>query len=284
MTLASVIQNVANEAGYTVDSVVVGSSETTTKQLYAMTNRVSREMSDAFPWPKFFAAGSITLVAGQASYALPAAFSFQQYDSFWNQSTRWRVLGPMSEQEYAEIQGFGLNPTIYQRYQIRGISSNQLLISPTPTESGDIIIFEYIAARSVRPKEWATGVVYAANTYTFYDGNYYFTVSGGTTGGTAPTHTSGSVSDGGVTWAYYNGAYEDFLADTDVTVLNEKTLEQGVLERFAELHGIPVAPRYETQLNEDFTRANPGKILVAGLNRDNLLFARTGRAVFGTWI
>lgn len=31
----------------------------------------------------------------------------------------------------------------------------------------------------------------------------YRTTAGGTTGATAPTHTSGSVSDGGVTWTYY---------------------------------------------------------------------------------
>ena len=33
-------------------------------------------------------------------------------------------------------------------------------------------------------------------------GNLYKTTAGGTAGATAPTHTSGSVSDGGVTWDY----------------------------------------------------------------------------------
>ena len=285
MTLASVVRNVADEAGYTVETAVTTSNETTTKQLRAIVQRVNREMSDQYPWPVMYAAGSITLQNGVSTYALPAAFSFYQYNTFWNQSTRWRILGPMTQQEYAEIRGYGLNTTVYQRFQFRGITDKQFLISPTPTVSGQTIIFEYIAERSVRPQTWATGVVYAANAYTFYNGNYYQTTAGGTTGATPPTHTSGSVSDGDVTWTYYDGIYNEFLADTDVTIFNEKTLEQGVLERFAEIHGLTgVQPRYEIQLNEDFSRMNPGKILYTGGLQRNLIFARDGIATFGTFI
>lgn len=285
MTLSTVIQNVANEAGYTVESSIIGSNETTTKQLLAIAQRINRDMFEAYPWPKCYASGSITLVSGQATYELPAAFSYYHYETFWNSSRRWRIIGPMTEQEYAEIRGFQLNPSIYQRFQIRGISNNQLLIDPTPSSSGDLVIFEYIADRSVRPKTWAASTAFAAGSYCFYNGNYYSTTAGGTTGGTPPTHTSGSVSDGGVTWTYYSGAYSSFLADTDVSLFNEKVLEQGILERFAEIHGLEtVRPRFEQQLNEEFSRDNPGKILYAGGSSRNAIYARSGKAVFGTWI
>jgi hypothetical protein len=287
MTLRTIVTNVANEAGYTVESNVTASTETTTKQLRTMTQRINNEMAEAFPWPAMYASGSITLVAGQANYALPAAFSYYHFDTFWNSSTRWRILGPMSPQEYGEIRGFGLNTTVYQRFQIRGISNDQLLISPTPTASnaGNIIVFEYIADRSVRPATWAAGTSYAANAYTFYNGNYYTTTSGGTSGGTPPTHTSGSASDGGVTWTYYSGMYKEFLADTDVSIFNERTIEQGVLERFAEIHGLDtVQQRFLIQMNEDYSRSVPGKIIYAGGHTRAELFARSGTAVFGSWI
>jgi hypothetical protein len=286
MSLLTAVQNVANEAGYTVESGVIASTETTTKQLRVMAQRINREIADAFPWPKLYASGSITLVAGQASYQLPAAFSWYHYETFWNSSTRWRILGPMSPQEYAEVRGYGLNTTVYQRFQVRGLSNNELLISPTPTASqnGNIIIFEYIADRCVRPATWVTGTVYAAGAYTFYNGNYYQTTSGGTSGATVPTHTSGSVSDGGVIWTYYSGAYSDFLADSDETVFNPKTLEQGMLERFAEIHGLDtVQPRFITQMNEDYSRQQVSKIIYAGGHTRAELFARAGTAVFGTW-
>ena len=193
----------------------------------------------------------------------------------------------MTEQEYAEIRGFGLNTTVYQLFQIRGLSNSELLISPTPgaSYSGDIIIFEYIADRSVRPKQWTTSTVFAAGAYCFNNGNYYKTTAGGTTGATAPTHTSGSASDGGVTWDYYDGIYDQFLADTDVSLFNEKLLEQAVLERFAEIHGLDsIKPRFEVQLNEEFSRDQNGKIIYAGGQTRGNLFARNGVAVFGTWI
>jgi hypothetical protein len=286
MSLLTAVQNVANEAGYTVESGVIASTEVTTKQLRVMAQRINREIADAFPWPKLYASGSITLVAGQASYPLPSAFSWYHYETFWNSSTRWRILGPMSPQEYAEIRGYGLNTTVYQRFQVRGLSNNELLISPTPTASqnGNIIIFEYIADRCVRPATWVTNTVYAAGAYTFYNGNYYQTTAGGTSGANAPVHTSGSVSDGGVTWTYYNGAYSDFLADSDETVFNQKTLEQGMLERFAEIHGLDtVQPRFQTQMNEDYSRQQVSKIIYAGGHTRAELFARAGTAVFGTW-
>lgn len=287
MTLATVVKNVANEAGYTVESNIISSTETTTKQLLAITQRINRDIFEAFPWQKCFASGSITLVGGQATYALPAAFSYYQYETFWNQSTRWRVLGPMTEQEYGEIRGFGLNPTIYQRFQIRGLSNNELLISPTPgaNNDGNILIFEYIADRSVRPKTWTASTMFAASSYCFYNGNYYQTTAGGTTGSTPPTHTSGSASDGGVTWDYYNGAYNEFLADSDVSIFSEKLLEQGVLERFAEIHGLDsIKPKFDVQLHEEFSRSATGKVIYAGGSTRAMQYARSGVAVFGTWI
>lgn len=287
MSIATVIQNVANEAGYTVESNIFSSNETTTKQLLAIAQRINRDIFEAYPWPKCYASGSITLVSGQATYALPAAFSRYQYETFWNQSTRWRVLGPMSEQEYAEIRGFGLEPTIYQRFQIRGLSNTELLINPTPgaNNDGDILIFEYIADRSVLPVTWTTATSFGANSFCSYNGNYYQTTAGGTTGATAPTHTSGSVSDGGVTWTYYNGPYNEFRANTDTSIFQEKLLEQGILERFAEIHGLDsIRPVFQQQLHEEFGRTLSGKVIWAGGATRPLQYARNGVAMFGTWI
>lgn len=287
MSIATVIQNVADEAGYTVESNIFSSNETTTKQLLAIAQRINRDIFEAYPWPKCYASGSITLVAGQATYALPAAFSHYQYDTFWNQSTRWRIIGPISEQDWAQIQGYGLMPTIYQRFQIRGMSNNELLINPTPTaaNAGQILIFEYIADRSVKPVNWTTGTAFAANSYCFNNGNYYQTTAGGTTGATAPTHTSGSASDGAVTWTYYNGPYSSFLANTDTSIFNEKLVEQGILERFAQIHGLEgVRPLFDQQLHEEFSRTKAGQVIYAAGEYRPLQFARSGVAAFGTWI
>lgn len=286
MALTDIVSDVANEAGYTVDTSIILSVDTTTKQMLAICQRIIKEMALAYPWTKLYASGSITLVAGQATYALPAAFSYYHYETFWNQSTRWRVLGPMTPQRYAEVQGFGLTTTVYQEFQIRGVNNTEFFISPPPgtNMNGQTIIFEYIADRYVRPQQWITALIVAANAYIFNNGNYYQTTAGGTTGSSAPVHTSGTVSDGGVSWTYYNGAYTKFLADTDVPILSQRVLEQGMLERFAEIHTLTVSPRYLDQLHDEYSKDIPGKILYAGGSMGPIISARSGEVVFGNWI
>lgn len=49
---------------------------------------------------------------------------------------------------------------------------------------------------------WRAGQVFGAGDYTITDGRTYTTAAGGTAGATQPTHTSGTVSDGGIDWTY----------------------------------------------------------------------------------
>ena len=277
MSLLTAVTNVAEEAGYSVDTAIIGSSDVTTLQLKAIANRIVKEMADAYDWSKMFVSGSITLAAGTASYALPAAFSHYHFDTFWNQSTRWRVLGPMSEQEYAETQGYGLNTAVYQRFQIRGVTSTQLLIYPTPGsgEDGQTIIFEYAADRAVRPQTWVVGLTITAGDYIYYNGIYYTASTSGTTAGTSPT------ADSGVTWVVYTGSYNTFIADTDEPILDQRTLEQGMLERFGVLKGLTIEAKFLDQLNEDYSRDIPGKTLYSGGEPGRTIFARSNRVVFG---
>lgn len=283
MTILGAVTNVANEAGYAVDTSVIGSTDVTTKQLLAIANRVIKEMADAYPWPQLFKQGTVTLATSTASYALPGDFSFYHYDSFWNQDEAWRVLGPLNPQEKSEIEGYGLSSTIYNHFQLRGVTDNYFTVVPTPTasENGQDIIFEYAAARPVRPQTWVTGTSFSAGSYCFYNGNYYSTTAGGTAGATAPTHTSSSASDGTVTWDYYDGTYEEFLADTDVPVLSQRILEQGMLERFAEIHGITVQPRFEMQLRQELTKQDRGQIGYVGGVSKSSLWAENGTVFFG---
>ena len=52
---------------------------------------------------------------------------------------------------------------------------------------------------------WVTGTAYAAGDMVRSSNTVYVATTTGTSGGTAPTHTSGTASDGGVTWGYRRG-------------------------------------------------------------------------------
>jgi hypothetical protein len=52
-------------------------------------------------------------------------------------------------------------------------------------------------------EEWATGqTISGAGVYRFSGNNHYVSTGAGTTGATAPTHTTGTVTDGGVSWTW----------------------------------------------------------------------------------
>ncbi len=285
MSLLSAVQNVAKLAGYSVDNnAVVTSSDTTTQQLYAIANRVIHDISDAYPWQKLWNSASFTLVNGQATYPVPGDFSYYHYDTFWNQSSRWKVYGALSPQDYATIRGWDFTEHPYDNFTFKGATDNEILIDPTPTASGDVIIFEYISDRIVRPVRWTTGTAFTTGAYCSYNGNYYIAASSGTTGATPPTWTSGTSSDGAINWTYYSGSYSGFLADTDEPVVSQKLLEQGMFERFAEIKGITFVPRFETQLAEEYSKSLPGKTVFAGGSGSiRSISALNGRAGIITW-
>jgi hypothetical protein len=54
---------------------------------------------------------------------------------------------------------------------------------------------------------WETGWAVTSGQYCVANGYYYRATTTGTTGATEPTHTTGSVSDGGVTWAYESTSF-----------------------------------------------------------------------------
>lgn len=62
---------------------------------------------------------------------------------------------------------------------------------------------------------WKTATVYAAGDYCLVgpSGHVYQTAAGGTSGATKPSHTSGSASDGGVTWTFERDLSDDAAND-----------------------------------------------------------------------
>jgi hypothetical protein len=117
--LSEIIEHIGNECGYTVvTSNILNSDDVTTQMLVGMCNRVANEMSDAFNWTRLRKTGSITLVASQSTYALPADFSYYHYETFWNNSTQLRLIGPLSDQTYAERISFD-DSTTFSEFTIR---------------------------------------------------------------------------------------------------------------------------------------------------------------------
>jgi hypothetical protein len=69
----------------------------------------------------------------------------------------------------------------------------------------DIAVIDFngiYVAGGTTPTAWVTSTVYAIGVYKTNAGNLYRAATAGTSGATAPTHSSGTVSDGGVDWLF----------------------------------------------------------------------------------
>ena len=257
MAILDVLQNVARELGLPDITTAVGSTDRTTIQLLAIANRVGKELRDRAEWPQLSKEYTFTLVSGQEGYPLPGDIDNVIFRTNWDRANHWELEGPLTPQEW-QFRKSGVSQVSPRRkFRFRGAMTNSFLIFPTPTsaDTGSIMVFEYQSTNWIAPKTWVTATSFAALSYCFYDGNIYQTTSGGTSGATPPTHTSGSASDGGITWTYFNGMYTQFLADTDTCLIDEYLVGLGVQWRFMRQKGLD----YE-EIRSDFEQALAGEV------------------------
>lgn len=241
MSLLTLIQDVCNELGLPEPSSVVNNTDKTVKQLLALTYRTGDELRNRISWPQLNRDATLTLVTSQANYAFPSDFDRQIFETHWAQNDDWPLIGPMTPQEYkARTEGI-IASSPRQRFRVKGWDDKQIYIEPTPAsgDNGNTLIFEYQSERWFRPVTWTASTVFSTNTYCWNDGNIYKTTAGGTTGATAPTHTSGSASDGGVTWDFDDTDYLAFTSDSDEFLLHEKLIGLSVQWRFMRQKGLP---------------------------------------------
>jgi hypothetical protein len=226
MTILSVIQNVLNETMYaTAPTIAMTSTDQTIVQLRTIAKRIGLRMRDRFPWRELSREHSFATVASQAAYALPGDFSHELAESFWNNSTAWRVVGPVTAEEWQLSKNGNVTPSITEQYRIKGITDSQLFLDPTPS-AVETCVFEHLSRNCWRPRTWETGQSYNAGEHCFYDGVLYLAGSSGTTSGSLPT------DNGGVTWTVYSGEYSEPIRDTDVFVISEHLLEMGLIAYF----------------------------------------------------
>jgi hypothetical protein len=249
VSLLSMFQRVCNEVGLPEPTLVVTSTDRQVKQLLATTYRVGNDVKSA-DWNKLEREATITLVDGQENYALPADYDVELSETEWDSTNDWPLIGPLSPSEWQALKNNTISSSEFERkFRIKGTALKTFYIDPIPdsTNAGDVLLFEYLSQNWIRPKTWTTGAVFTAGSYCFYDGVYFSTVAGGTTGATAPTALA--LNDGGVTWVVSTAVYS-FTADTDEFILDEDLIGLGVQWNYLASKGLPYA-HLEKKYNND---------------------------------
>ena len=265
MTLLEIVEEVSKQIGLPVPTQVIGSTDVSTKQLLAFLNHEGRQLRSKYRWPSLTKEHTFTLATSTASYALPADFDFHINETHWDRTNAWPLVGPVTPQ-FWQFRQSGISTTAPRtEFRVKGWGLTQFAVFPTPTssENGNTFAFEYSSLTWVRPVTWSASATFAADEYCSYNENIYQTSAGGVTGATAPTHTSGSASDDSVTWTYVSAAYEKFLADTDVPILNSDLLLLGARWRFLQQKGLPewqaIQQEYELALRREMGRLQGGR-------------------------
>lgn len=240
MTVLSIAQTCASRLQITSPSALVGSTDTSLILLKAMIEQTAQELRNQFPWPELQKEYTFTLSTSTASYAFPDDYDRQLNETLWNRTQHWPLIGPVDPIQWQNYKSGLITTLPRQRFRVKGWASTQFFIDPTPTssENGQTLVYEYIIRTVFRPKTWVTSTAFAANSYCSYNGNIYKTTAGGTTGATPPTHTTGSASDGTVTWTYQSGYFETITADTDECILDNQIIIDGAVWRYKREKGL----------------------------------------------
>lgn len=142
MSLASVLQQVADEVGVTRPSVNAPvAADTSTQQFVALLKRAGEELIRGFDWSVLLTSGTISTVDGQEAYDMPDDFARFVDETQWNSSTRMPLFGPLNQPNWSQNEFGMVNVGPFFQQQLRG---NVLYLQPTPS-SVATINFYYVS-------------------------------------------------------------------------------------------------------------------------------------------
>lgn len=276
MTVLSLAQTLAQRLQLSAPSSIIGSTDANVILMKTVIEQAAQDIASEYAWPEITREYTFTLATNIPSYAVPADYDRYLTQTLWNRTQKWPLIGPLTPQEWQTYKS-GLVTTLpRQRFRLKYWGDTQFFIDPTPTssENGQTVAFEYISKTVFRPKTWIALTSWAGLQYCSYNGNIYDRGGTGaaTTGTTAPTHTSGSVSDGSITWTYYASPFETINNDNDETTLDPKIIIDSAFWRFLQARGQDFED-YRAQADEQKelakTRLQGAGILTIGRNVDD---------------
>lgn len=132
MSILSMVQKIASDAGFQQPTYVVGNPDEIAVQLLSQIERETRRLSDEFFWQKLVTIYQFPFVNNQESYNLPSDFNFILPNTIWNQSRRQPIICPLTPEDYG-IQKNYLVTSAY--YKMAYVYQNQMWITPVPSAS-----------------------------------------------------------------------------------------------------------------------------------------------------
>jgi hypothetical protein len=217
-----------------------------------------------FAWPQLKRGYTFTTSTGVSIYELPGDFYRILDSSQWDTTNQWPLRGPISDYAFTARQYSVVSLQTRKAFRIIGPtqylystspwskrSSGTFQIDPAADNSSDVLFLGYTSCNWIWPRDWVTSTVYAAGAIVAGNGYVYRTAAGGTSGATRPSHSTGSESDGTVTWTVYTEPYQvtsanTNLNDNDLCLFDDDLMIEGMRWAYLRAKGMD----YQTERND----------------------------------
>lgn len=146
MTLLSIVQNVAKEAGFSAPASVIGNSDDTAVLILALATRAGKLLARK-TWEVLQKEYTFSTVASTASYAFPSDLGYFLDYTIWDRTQFWALRGSLSAQDWQTYKSGLQSTTPRQRFRIKG---GLIFIDPTPSAVSSMVI-EYLSNLWVAP-------------------------------------------------------------------------------------------------------------------------------------
>lgn len=140
MTILTVVQNACDVIGIARPTAVMTSTTQQIIQLRGLAQREGKILARRSNWKVLQISYSFSTGNGTASYALPSDFDHLLLETVFNRTTRRRMLGDLTPEEWEETQAT-LVTRVFPAFRIYG---GLFFISPTPTAT-ETIAYEYVS-------------------------------------------------------------------------------------------------------------------------------------------
>lgn len=201
---------------------------------------------------------------GRSWYPLPLDFWAAIFDTQWDQTNSWQMVGPLSDANYDYRLYAQVIYTNQEAFRIFGpdgspyTSGGQFQINPAGGSTPYTLSFDYFSRNLFIPKYWTPSTAYTSATYVSCNGNIYYSNSSGTSGTTPISGTSTSITDGTVNWSYSPYPYETLTSDTDLMLFDDDLMKGGLKAFWLDAKGQPNADKamasYEKNKNAVLAR------------------------------
>ena len=247
-TILSIIQQFCQRVNIPAPIAVVAATSPAERQYLSLLKYIGDNLRNRpFMWPQLKRGYVFTTSTGVSNYQLPGDFYRILDSTQWDVTNQWPLIGPISDfnsslRKYAVVslqtrkayQIVGPTQYLYNVSPYAQRSQGWFQISPAATNSTDQLFLGYMSASWVWPKSWVTATSYPAGTIIAGNGYMYRTAAGGVSGATRPSHSTGTATDGTVSWTVFSEFYacdpsNTSLADTDLCLFDEDILIDGLV-------------------------------------------------------